>query len=93
MDNSVTNGFIHSNIKQKRSKSWDMKYHWLRDKETLRLFRYYWARGDVNEADYFTKHHPPNIHCKMHPKYILKNHVVTEKLANIFVKYFPLSPV
>ena len=30
-DNSTTTGFIHNNIHQKKSKSWDMRYHWLRD--------------------------------------------------------------
>ena len=80
MDNAVTNGFIHSNIRQKRSKSWDMRYHWMRDKETQKLFRYYWARGEDNNADYFTKHHPPRIHQLQRSKYILKNHVLIEKL-------------
>ena len=33
-DNSTTHGFIHNNIHQKKSKSLDMRYHWLRDRET-----------------------------------------------------------
>ena len=33
-DNSIANGFIHDNIQQKRSKSWDMRYHWLRKRQT-----------------------------------------------------------
>ena len=32
IDNSTTNGFVYSNIKPKRSKAWDMRYHWLKDK-------------------------------------------------------------
>ena len=32
-DNSTTIGFIHDNIHQRRSKSWDMRYYWLRDKK------------------------------------------------------------
>ena len=32
-DNSTTIGFINNNIHQKRSKSWDMRFHWLRDKD------------------------------------------------------------
>ena len=38
MDNPVTNGFIHKNIKQKRSKSWDMRYHWLHGKNLHKQF-------------------------------------------------------
>ena len=33
-DNSAATGFIHDNIHKKRSKSWDMRYYWLRDKVT-----------------------------------------------------------
>ena len=70
MDNAVTNGFIHKNIKQKRSKSWDMRYHWLRDKNLHKQFRYYWAKGEENEGDYFTKHHPPKHHIANRFKYV-----------------------
>ena len=73
LDNATTNGFIHSNIKLKRSKAWDMRYHWLRDKALQRVFRYFWAKGADNNADYFTKHHPPNIHKEQRSKYILEN--------------------
>ena len=76
MDNAVTTDFIHSNIRQKQSKAWDMRYHWLRDKSNINEFRYYWDKGEHNEADYFSKHHPPNHHLKMRPKYILKGHCV-----------------
>ena len=87
MDNAVTHGFIHNNIKQKQSKSWKMKYHWLRDKQTRKDFRYYWDKGVNNEADYFTKHHPPKHHIEQRSKYILKGFSLTEKLSHIFDTY------
>lgn len=31
-DNFAACGFVKNNMHQKRSKSWDMRYHWLRDK-------------------------------------------------------------
>ena len=31
-DNSTANAFVHKNIHKKRSKSWDMRFHWLREK-------------------------------------------------------------
>ena len=40
-DNSTTSGFVHDNINQKRSKSWDMRYYWLRDKMAQELFDIY----------------------------------------------------
>ena len=86
MDNAVTHGFIHSNIRQRQSKAWDMRYHWLREKDTLNAFRYYWDKGENNEADYFTKHHPPQHHITMRPKYILKGNCVKHRIKNPRVK-------
>ena len=40
-DNSTVIGFVNNNIQQKRSKSWDMRYHWLRDRETQKHIRVY----------------------------------------------------
>ena len=88
MDNSVTTGFIHSNIKQKQSKSWDMKYHWMRERGTRKHIRYYWDKGINNEADYFSKHHPPKHHIDMRPKYILKGHLLTEKICHVCTNFF-----
>ena len=89
MDNAVTNGFIHSNIRQRQSKSWNMKYHWMRNKSTIKDIRYFWDRGENNQADYFTKHHPPNHHLKMRRKYILKGHHVKEKIFHAVNSFFP----
>ncbi len=73
-DNSTSNSFVHANIKQRRSKTWDMRWNWLRDKITQTLFRVYWAQGKTNEVDYFTKHHPPMHHINQRSKYILRGH-------------------
>ena len=43
-DNSTANGFIHDNIHQKRSKSWDMRYYWLRDRKTQQQFYFFWDK-------------------------------------------------
>ena len=69
-DNSTALGYIHNNIQLKRSKSWDMRHHWLRDKETHKLIRVFWESGLTNEADYFTKHHPVTYHRAMRPRYV-----------------------
>ena len=42
-------------IKPKRSKTWDMKWHWLIDKKVLEQLRVYWDIRTNNDADYFTK--------------------------------------
>jgi hypothetical protein len=76
-DNSTSHSFVHANIKQRRSKTWDMKWNWLRDKATHEQLRMYWAKGTENDADYFTKHHQPSHHLAMRPKYVLNAHQVT----------------
>ena len=61
-DNSTANGFIHNNIHQKRSKSWDMRYYWLRERQTKQQFKFFWAPGHDNNGDYVTKHHATKYH-------------------------------
>ena len=61
-DNSTANSFVHSEIRVKRSKSWDMKFNWLRDRSAQQQFNILWDKGTRNMADYFTKHHPPSHH-------------------------------
>ena len=72
-DNSTANSFVHSEMRVKRSKSWDMKYNWLRDRAAQQQFHIKWDKGIHNMADYFTKHHPPAHHRSKHYDYILKN--------------------
>jgi len=69
-DNSTANGFIHDNIHQKRSKSWDMNYHWLRDRNTQQQFKFFWDKGSNNNGDYYTKKHPTKHHRATRPKYV-----------------------
>ena len=69
-DSFPTEGFVDSGMKQKRSKMWDIKWHYLRYKEVLEQLRVYWDIGMNNDADYFTKHHPPIRHRQMRPRCI-----------------------
>ena len=69
-DNSTANGFIHNNIHQKRSKSWDMRYYWLRDKILQKRLNFFWEKGESNNADYFTKHHATKYHKLTRHKYV-----------------------
>lgn len=83
-DNSTANNFVHSTMKQKRSKSWDMRYNWLRCREAQKQVKIYWEPGKDNNADYFTKHHPPKHHLLMRPKYIVhdENNPLQKSLLN-----------
>ena len=70
-DNSTAHHFVYDNIHQKRSKSWDMRFYWLRDRTNQKQFLIKWAAGKTNRADYFTKHHTISHHKTMRPVYNL----------------------
>ena len=68
-DNTTANGIINGTVKQNRSKAIDMRFYWLRDRVEQGQFKIYWAPGDENWADYFTKHHSPTHHKRVQPIY------------------------
>jgi hypothetical protein len=70
-DNSTANGILHANVRLKRSKAFDMRYFWLRDRVNQKQFNLYWRRGSDNSADYFSKHHSPQHHKNVRPLYLL----------------------
>ena len=69
-DNSTTAGFANKNMQLKKSKSWDMNLHWLRDREHHKHFKIRWHRGKDSNADYFTKHHSTVHHRQTRAKYV-----------------------
>jgi hypothetical protein len=64
-DNSTAFGILNETIKQKRSKSMDMRYHWLTDRVRQKQFDVYWRSGRENLGDYHTKHHSAQHHKDM----------------------------
>jgi hypothetical protein len=71
-DNATTLVIVTSLMKPKRSKTWDMRYHWIEDRVRKKHIRPYWDKGIHNWADYFTKHFPPAYHKIMRYKYLQK---------------------
>ena len=69
-DNSTAEGIINSKVQPKRTKAMDMRFHWLRDRETQKQFRFYWRSGVLNYADYWTKHHPAAHHRNIRPEFL-----------------------
>ena len=61
-DNSTASGVVNKTIVPKRTKSIDMRFHWLRDRSAQGQFRFYWYPGKSNLGDYFTKHFSPMVH-------------------------------
>ena len=60
VDNSTTLGIATSTIKQRKSKSMDMRFCWVRDRSNQNQLNIYWKPGSTNRGDYFTKHFPPH---------------------------------
>ena len=70
VDNSTAAGIANQTVKQRRSKSNDMKFYWIQDRILQDQFRVFWNKGLLNLADYFTKHHPVKHHQEMRKVYL-----------------------
>jgi hypothetical protein len=64
-DKSTAYRILNETIKQKQSKSMDMKYYWLQDRVGQKQFDVYWCPGKENLGDYHTRHHPAQHHQGM----------------------------
>jgi hypothetical protein len=53
-DNTTATGYRNGKIKQKRTKSMDMHFYWIKDRVKQGQFNVYWGPGYRNLADYFT---------------------------------------
>lgn len=61
-DNEFAIGLANDTMKQKRSKSIDMRFHWIRDRVRQGQFRMVHLSGKLILADYFTKPLPKEAH-------------------------------
>ncbi len=66
-DNSTAYGVANNEIQPKATKAMDMRFYWLKDRETRKQFRIYWRAGKLNRGDYVTKHHPAVHHQTIRP--------------------------
>ena len=80
-DNTTALGIVTSSIKQKRSKAMDMRFHWVQDRVRQNQFLVYWAPGNSNLADYFSKHHPAHHHKKMRHHYLINTATTTPNIS------------
>jgi hypothetical protein len=69
-DNSVAKGISTGTCKVRRSKSIDMRYHWLRDRVALKDFDIVWHPGVDSLADFNTKIQPTSQVLKMRHHYV-----------------------
>lgn len=73
-DNSTAHGIMKQTVRQRKSKSMDMKFWWLVDRVQQNQFKVSWEHGKNNLVDYISKNHPAAHHKKVHPFYVyMKN--------------------
>ena len=69
-DNNTASGIMNNTVKQKMSKTMDMRFYWLQDRVDQGMFRVYWGPGKENLADYYTKRFAAIHHKKVRPIYL-----------------------
>ena len=72
-DNKCAVGLANNTFNLKRTKTIDMRYHWIRDQVKQKVFKVTWKAGKLNLADFFTKAHP------------VKHHYQTSKVITISI--------
>jgi hypothetical protein len=81
-DNAFAIGLATDNIKQKRSKSIDMRFHWLRDRIRQGQFTITYLAGTLNLADFFTKTMSCAHHQAFMPRLVLTPPAAAANTAN-----------
>lgn len=69
-DNACACGIANESITQRRSKAFDMRFHWIRDRVRQGHFIVEWRPGAVNLADLFTKAQPTAHFLALRPFYV-----------------------
>ena len=69
-DNEAAKNIANNTCKIRRSKSIDMRYHWIRDRIELKDFKIVWEPGDSSIADYMSKTQPVAVVLKMRKYYV-----------------------
>jgi hypothetical protein len=85
-DNSVAAGIANDTVTQRRSKSTDMRFHWIRDRVRQGQFEVIWKPGHQNLADYFTKVHPVQHFLAMRRFFI---HTPGQRLTRLTLNDLP----
>jgi len=69
-DNKCAVGIANGKSRQKLSKAFDMKFHWIKSRVQQNHFRIVWAKGSENLADIFTKALSVKDHLAQRSSYV-----------------------
>ena len=82
VDNTTAANFAQKSLKQKRSKSIDMRFYWLQDRSSQGQFNTHWYPGAHNLGDYLTKHFRVKDHIVKRPLCLFE----PKKVVNVVFK-------
>ena len=82
-DNTTECGVVNNNIQPRRTKAMNMRFHWLRCRDSQGQFRYYWGPGINNRADYWTKRHCAAHHIEKRPEILTSKFILNALRASI----------
>ena len=77
VDNTTAVGIVNNTIKQQRLREMEMRYFWLLDGETQKLFKISQHPGAENLGYYPSKAHGGHIHQHVRPYYIWQQNLPT----------------
>ena len=86
VDNTTTDGFANRTIKQKRSKTIDMRFYWVQDRVRQKQLMIYWQPGSTNLGNYHTKNHLPDYHHLICPTYLHPTNHLANNVISLFLR-------
>ena len=81
--NSAAHGVLNSKAHQKLSRSFDARCWWMKDRIDQGQLNLKWSPGKQNDADCFTKHHPPWHHCEQRCNCLQKLHAILKTVQRV----------
>ena len=85
-DNLNAKGILTSDMRQKLSKSFDVRFYWVKYCIQKNWFDLIWEKFLTNMVDYITKQHSPWHQNKMWYKYLHKNQNYHQELSSFSVQ-------
>jgi hypothetical protein len=76
-DNACAVGIANDTVTPGRTKSMDMQFQWIRDRERQQQFEVTWIEGADNLTDFFTKALPAHVHRTHMPSLVVTPPVIT----------------
>jgi hypothetical protein len=70
VDNTCAAGLANDDVKARRTKAIDMRFHWVKYRVADGQYRVFWRPGSENHADFFTKTHPHAHHRRARRFYV-----------------------